>query len=264
VNVIPHDRGSDLDPRASIDALNLWFDRQQKQWWKTWRWVAYVAVLVTAVDVIHSVRSGAGMYVVLNASNSTWAQRWLAAGIQGHFSDILMWFAWLVVVVIATANTKALFVLPDLSAAFSDADLYSTLHYRVRSVSYKWMSLFIGPWLILYVYSFTLFGRFDVMSELLAAYAAMSFLLLAEAIAFLRLRNVASLQSCVGLVLLLIVLLHYGLNTFVYWFDLYAGWQPSSLNYVVVSLPLLVVTFATIFLANHSVRIDSRALEQPA
>jgi len=131
--------------RREPDALDLWFRRQRRAWWKRWRWVVVPLIALAALRTLYVGVWGVLAYVwdrqALVVSPSDWQYSWVWTMLS--LCPAQMYSAWLLTagaVFVTAAQARALAVPQELALALSPGAIYNGLLRQVRGMAWGWMA----------------------------------------------------------------------------------------------------------------------------
>ena len=131
--------------RREPDALDLWFSRQRKAWWRAWWWVVVPLIALAALRTLYVGVCGVLAYVwdrqALVFSPSDWQYPW--GWTMLSLCSAQMYSAWLLTAgaaFVTAAQARALAVPQELALALSPGDIYNGLLRQVRGMAWGWMA----------------------------------------------------------------------------------------------------------------------------
>ena len=139
--------GSDSPAMREPDALEMWFARQRRKWWKQWRWVFYAALVLLAV------------WLLLETTFFIWvANEWHLSSAQPPnwwayveyivFDRSWTTYVWIslpylllgIALLLGTSASKAVSLTPEMAIAHRTERIFQALCKYVR----RQLWLFIG------------------------------------------------------------------------------------------------------------------------
>jgi hypothetical protein len=262
VDVAPQE-GAQLDPRASIDALNGWFDRQQRAWWKSWKWVVYAVVAIVVLHTVYEVANNVVLHLLISKhplAKAGGVRGWLSA--YKHLDiwrTVFQWVGYAGTVLIALSSIEAFRMPSELVSTFNGGQLFSAWRTRIRRAPYIWFTcLLLLPWLLMQLSTFIALGGFHILSLLAWVSESLEFLFVLEVLLYMKIRypQVSVLLRFV-FAAAMIGVLYLAKDYFISWisslyYPVNIGTEPPVAYWIFSVLPFVLMGAAAIFLARRS------------